>query len=420
MHPNTGRSLNRARFQSEVNVLFLTSRLPFPPIGGDRLRTFNFVKHLGQRHRLTIASFVEHEREREAAEPYLGLCDKLITVPLPRTKSYANCLRGLLSARPLQVHYYASPRMQAAVAEEMARQRYDVVICHLIRMAQYLPVDTSVHKVVDFTDAMSLFYTRSAPLRRTFALSSLISSVESKRVLRYEHETMMKTDESIFISGVDADCFRSSGVTSRLGVVSNGVDLERFPFNPTDRDPNRIVFVGNMRTFANTDAVVFFVNSILPVIKRTRPEATFYIVGNQPSKEVRALHDGQSVFVTGLVDSVVPYLSRAVVQVAPMRACAGVQNKILEALAVGTPVVTTTIGAEGLDASLMAVADTPEEMARITLELMQDAEKRRRRALTGREYVEAHCTWSKCLESLDAVLERASSREEESDALLRG
>jgi sugar transferase (PEP-CTERM/EpsH1 system associated) len=387
-----------------VNVLFLTSRLPFPPVGGDRLRTFQFVKYLSRRHRVTIASFVEHEDEVKDAEAYRDLYDRVIPVVLPRAASYRNCLLGLASTEPLQVHYYASPRMHQVVAEELATHSYDVIFLHMIRMAQYMPESSNVRKVVDFCDAVSLLHRRSARLPHGTGMSSLINRVETLRVGAYEREAIEKADASILISPVDADHFRQAGYAGRIEVVSNGVDVDQFAFNTDRRDDDHIVFVGNMRTFPNTDAVVYFVEEVLPTIRKTRPAAKFYIVGNEPSKRVRALHDGERVIVTGRVDSVIPYVSGAAVVVAPMRACAGVQNKILESLAVGTPVVATTMGAEGLEPGIMTVADSPDDFARAVVELMTDPNKRRERALAGRHYVETHCTWEKSLEKLDEVL----------------
>jgi sugar transferase (PEP-CTERM/EpsH1 system associated) len=370
------------------------------------LRTFQTVKHLSRRHRVTIASFVEHPSEAEAAAPYRELYDGLIPVVLRKQQSYLNCLRGLASSEPLQVHYYASPAMHAAVKSELKTKRYDAVFCHLIRMAQYLPADTNVRKVLDFCDAISLLHERSVALRHGMR-SSLINAVEAKRVGPYERACIRKADVSIFISSVDADYFQRAGVKGHIAVMSNGVDIDAFPFNSGPRDENRIVFVGNMRTFPNTDAVAYFVEEVFPLIRAARPQSVFYVVGNEPSERVQKLHDGRHVIVTGRVDSVVPYLSGAAVTVAPMRAAAGIQNKILESLAVGTPVVTTHVGAEGLDPNLLAVTDSTEEFARATLELMQNESKRRARSLAGRAYVETHCTWDQALTVLDSFLSGA-------------
>jgi len=380
-------------------------------VGGDRLRTFQVVKHLSRRHRVTIASFVEHAQEADAAAPYRDLYERLIPVVLPKEQSHLNCLRGLASSDPLQVHYYASSAMRAAVRGELATGRYDAVFCHLIRMAQYLPDDPGVRKVLDFCDAISLLHARSSPLRHGVGWSSLVNAVEARRVGPYERSCLHRADVSIFISAVDADYFQRAGAKGRIGVMSNGVDIDAFPFHDGARDENRIVFVGNMRTFPNTDAVVYFVEEVLPLIRVARPETTFYIVGNEPPRRVQKLHDGEHVIVTGRVDSVVPYLAGAAVAVAPMRAAVGIQNKILESLAIGTPVVTTHMGAEGLDPDLLAVADSPQAFARATLELMQNETRRRERSRAGRAYVETHCSWDQALSVLDSFLSGAPARE---------
>ena len=395
-----------------MNILFLTSRLPFPPVGGDRLRMCQFLRHLSRRHRVTVASFVESEREAHVAVEYRQLYDRLLPVVLPRSRSYLNCIRGLASTDPLQVRYYSSPRMREVVAEELATRSYDAVFCHLIRMAQYLPDDSRVRKVVDFCDAISLLHDRSMKLRPALGRASLISALEARRVGSYERAAFARTDASIFVSEVDANHFRLAGMTDGITVISQGVDPAQFPFTPDSRDDNRIVFLGNMRTFPNTDAVVYFVKEVFPIIQSERPRAVFYIVGNEPSRRVRALHNGTNVIVTGRVDSVIPYLAGAAVMVAPMRSCAGVQTKILESLAIGTPVVATTMGAEGLDPGIMTVADSPREFADATLELMNNPHLRRERAIAGRAHVDRNCTWENSLERLDSVLAGASATRE--------
>ena len=387
-----------------MNILFLTSRLPFPPVGGDRLRMCQFVRHLSRRHRVTIATFVESEQEARTADAYRDHYDRLIPVVLPRSRSYINCVRGLASSDPLQVRYYSSPRMREVVAQELASHSYDVVFSHLIRMAQYLPGNSSVRKVVDFCDAISLLHARSVELRPALGRASLISAIEARRVGAYERAAFARTDASIFVSEVDADYFRQAGLSTGISVISQGVDVSQFAFHAEPRDDDRILFLGNMRTFPNTDAVVYFARDVFPLIRNERPQAVFYIVGNEPSRRVRALHNGVSVIVTGRVDSVTPYVAGAAVMVAPMRSCAGVQTKILESLAMGTPVVTTSMGAEGLEPSIMAVADSSGDFARATVALMKDPDMRRERAIAGRTYVEKHCTWEKALAGLESIL----------------
>ena len=355
-------------------------------------------------------TFVEDEEQVQDAAPYRELYDRLVPVPLSPAQSWLNCVRGLASSEPLQAHYYKSSRMRAVIAEELARQSYDVAVIHMVRMVPYLD-DVPIRKVVDLCDALSLYHQRGTRVSPGLALSSLIHAVEAKRLGPYETEAIRKGDVTLFISRVDADYFSDAGLANRIAIVRNGVDVETFNFHPERRDDNRIIYLGNMHTFQNTDAAVYFAKEIFPLIKKARPDAVFYIVGNDPSKRVRPLHDGKHVIVTGRVDSVIPYLASAAVTVAPMRAVAGVQNKILESLAVGTPVVTTSIGAEGLEPGVLDVADSPQDFARAVLGLMQDPAKRTERSLAGRAYVEANYTWEKALEPLEGILSGAPTGE---------
>lgn len=388
-----------------MKILFLTSRLPFPPIGGDKLRTFNFIKHLKQRHELTVLSLFENDDELSGIEAYGSFYDKLIPVRVSRFQSYYNCVRGLFSSLPLQVHYYHKAGVKAILEAEL-QQGYDAVICHLIRMAQYLPENGEVCKVVDFTDAISLNYIRSRRYRK--GLFSLVNAIEAHRVLQYEKRAIAHADRALFVSDVDAEFLSNGGNEAKITVVPNGVDLQKFAFYDGPYDENKIAFVGNMRTFPNTDAVCYFVAHVFPMLQRARPGLKFYIVGNAPTKQVSKLHDDKHIFVTGYVESTIPYVRDAAAVVAPMRVGAGIQNKILEALALGTPVVGTSIAAEGLQHQYLSIGDTPAEISRAILDLLENRELRRRQAATGREYVEQSCSWQTNLMRLDSCLENVT------------
>ena len=384
-----------------MKILFLTSRLPFPPVGGDKLRTFNFIKHLNKNHHLTLLSFIENEEELNELSEFEQYYNKIITIKLPKLESYKNCLIGLFSSKPLQIHYYTSDSMEAAVKREL-ENGYDVIFCHLIRMAQYLPNNRNIKKIVDFTDAISLNYIRSKKYRK--GLFSIINYIESKRVLKYELATIDHADTSSFISQIDADFLRTDKNSKKIKVIANGVDFEKFQFYNEGFDENQVTFVGNMRTFPNTDAVLYFTQEVFPILRKVNPKIKFYVVGTEPNREVLNLHDGENVIVTGFVDSVIPYITNSAVLVAPMRVGAGVQNKILESMALGTPVVTTTIGAEGLEKSQLTVADSPAEISQKILELMKDKNLRKQKAIFGRKYIEKKFHWEVVLQNLDKTI----------------
>lgn len=384
-----------------MRILFLTSRLPFPPIGGDKIRTYNFLKYLKTKHEICLISFIESKYELQFISAYKYCYDKIITLKLPKFQSYKNCLKGLISYLPLQVHYYYSKRMSKIVENELSKG-YDVIFCHLIRMAQYLTEDNKIYKIVDLTDAISLNYFRSQKFRKSIFF--LINSLETKRVFDYEINIINKSDLSLLISEIDANFLSKQANKNKIKIVSNGVDLQQFNFYTGSYDKNKIVFVGNMRTFPNTDAVIFFIKKILPIIKKIKPNLRFYVIGNQPTKKVRKFHNGKDIFVSGYVDSIIPYIQDAVVMVAPMRTGSGIQNKILEAFALGIPVVTTPIGAEGLDGSVLNIGNTPEEFAYLVLNLIDNSEIRKTQSIICRKYIEKNFSWQDSLSKLDLYL----------------
>lgn len=384
-----------------MNILFLSSRMPFPPVGGDRVRSFQLLRHLSRRHTITLVTFVENEEQLQAAGAHSDLYHRLVTVPLSRAHSYFNTMLGLASTEPLQAHYYDAPRMHAVLKEEFARNHYDAALVHMIRMCPYLD-DIPVRKVVDLCDALALYHQRATQVSSGLNLATFIHKVEAKRLGAYEAQAIRKSDVTLFISSVDANYYPE--LNHKTAIVCNGVDLNTFPYRAEPRDSHRLVYLGNMKSFQNTDAVVYFATEIFPLIQAALPEAVFTIVGNEPSQRVQALHDGRNIVVTGRVDSVLPYLAQAAVFVAPMRAFAGVQNKILESLAVGTPVVATPIGAEGLAPEMVTVAHSARAFADATLELMRNPGRRQERSLTGRKYIENFYTFEKTFAGLDAVL----------------
>ena len=186
-----------------MNILFLTSRIPFPPVGGDRVRSFQLLRHLSQRHTITLVTFVENEEQLKAAAAYSDLYHRLVTVPLSRAHSYFNTMLGLASAEPLQAHYYHTPRMHAVLKEEFAKNRYDVALVHMIRMCPYLD-DVPVRKVVDLCDALALYHQRATQVSRGLNLATLIHRVEAKRLGAYETQAIRKSDATLFISSVDS------------------------------------------------------------------------------------------------------------------------------------------------------------------------------------------------------------------------
>ncbi|HTO06939.1 MAG TPA: glycosyltransferase [Myxococcota bacterium] len=389
-----------------MRLLALTPRLPYPPVGGDKLRAYEFLARLSARHEIHLCSFVadqaelEHGRALQARHPSISLD----TVVLPVWRSRLNTLIGVASALPLQVHYYRSRRMRALVARTLAERRFDAVYVHLLRMAQYVE-RAPLRRVLDITDAISLVYDRARAMQR--GAFRPIFALEVPRLRRYETRLVRAFDATAVISDVDRDVLAAKGAPAeRLELVNNGVDRQFFAPRAESYDIDRLVFVGNLSSFANTDAAEHMLRDIFPRVRALHGKATLYVVGVSPPASVRAYDGVDGVTVTGAVDDVRPYVERAAASLCPVRVAGGVQNKILESLALGVPVVTSPEGFEGLGArgeeDGVCVAASPDEFARQALALMRDGARRSELGRRGTRFVAQHYDW----ERQTAVLER--------------
>ncbi len=383
-----------------MKILFLTSRFPFPPIGGDKLRFFNILKYLSKNHEASILCFSDKKLPPEILSEYKDFFFEIEVIILPKIISYINCILGLLKGNPLQISYYKSKKMEDLVREKLAHNKFDVIFVHLIRMAEYAK-NYKIYKILDMTDAQSLNYTRAMPY--TTGKWSVIHRFEKELVLNYEKHIWRYFDKTFVVSPVDKEYLIGLDSNINVEVLPNGVDLDKYSFKQNNSETKQICFVGTMKYFPNIDAVVWFCREIFPIIKKEIPETKFYIVGTEPSRRVRELAKIKDVYVTGEVPNVNEYVWNSAVSIAPIRVGAGIQNKILESMALGTPVVTTSIGLEGIDAvpeKHILVADKPDEFARQVIRLIQNKEMCIKIATEARKLIEDKYTWDKVFLSL--------------------
>lgn len=402
-----------------MRLLLLTPRLPFPPVGGDKLRIFTYIQHLAGEHDLSLISFIAHPREREKLKPYRHLFSSVELVHLSRSRSMLNCALGLFSDLPLQVHYYWSRQMQLAVERKLRTERFDLVLVHLIRMAEYVRTLGGVTKVIELTDALSLTYTRASRHRRS--AMKLVDMLERERVKRYEVSVLDHFDRSVMISPVDRAFLWSLAGRDGIDVVPISVNTDYFQYYDGPYDPHSVVFVGNMRTFPNQDSAVYFAREVLPLCRRLVPGMRFTIVGVEPGREVWALRRLPGVEVTGPVQDIRPHLRNALASVCPMRVGAGAKNKVLESMAIGTPVVATPTGVEGVDVvpgENALIATTPAAFAQNLARLVRDPDLRRRLARNGRQMVEHRYAVDKAMSALDTVLGKATRQRAPAAAML--
>jgi len=389
-----------------MNILFLTHRVPYPPDKGDRIRSYHLIRHLARNHRLHLACLAWSREEAAAADGLRELCASMEVIRRSEGWAKWSSLTGLVTGRPLTVPYFRSRELQRSVRRLCRDRSIDLVLVFSSGMAQFADRLSGIPRIIDFADVDSDKWMQYA--RRTAFPRSLIYALEGRRLRKYEKAAAERFDSCLVISRAEADLLRSFCPHCSLKVVSNGVDLEYF--HPQDPSPDslELVFVGVMDYHANVDGVLFFCRDILPLIRRRIPGATFTVVGGRPTPSVRRLARLDGVSVAGYVRDVRPYLSRAAVCVVPLRIARGVQNKILEAMACGRPVVTTSRALEGIEARAgrdLLVADEAGSFADLTVELLQDEKLRERIGRQARVLVEDRYRWERCLRPMDEVIE---------------
>ncbi|QEO44550.1 glycosyltransferase family 4 protein [Vibrio tarriae] len=387
--------------KSRKKILVLTPRFPYPVIGGDRLRIFEICRELSGKYEVTLASLCETQSEMEYIIPNDGVFSSVHRVLLPKWKSYLNCLSALPTRTPLQVAYYSSSKFAKLVIT--LSKDHDLVLPHLIRTADYAK-DLDVKKVLEMTDAISMNYFRVSETKNHAGLKGLIYNIEKKRLNDYEKLIAKSFDCNVLVSKFDQNFLfeDDKDLYGKSLVCSNGVDLEKLPFEFSPSG-NFVVFIGNMYSAQNMDAALWFATEVMPLLRK-HGDYNFKVVGRIKPENERKLKSKEGVIVTGAVDDVVEHARGAIAGVCPVRLAAGVQNKILEYMALGLPTITSTTGLEGLEAtpgSDLLVSNTPTEIVESILLLDADKELAGKIARNANLYVQEHHSWSGKLRPLN-------------------
>ena len=386
-----------------MKILFLSLRCPYPPHRGDRIRAYHFIKQLAQRHSLTVVCFVESDEDIDNLKHLYPFCDRIECVRFQRNHARLNALSRCLSKQPFQLHYWRAKEMQRTIDEVLDESDFDLIQVQFFRMAQYVSTLQEIPRVLDLADSMALNLSRRAALDRS--IKRPLVKLEERRARRYELEITKAFDWATVVSPFDQDYLLQQDETLNLSVVPMGVDLKYFQPTTTKPEPH-LLFTGTMSYFPNSDAVLYFTQEIFPIIRKARPELTFYVVGNYPPQHIQQLANGRDIVVTGHVPDTRPYFEQAAVFVAPLRSGSGMQAKNLEAMGMGVPVVTTSIGALGLDANRgqdLLVADTPDAFAKHVLDLMEDPAHRQTVGNAGRKLVETKYDWPVLIQGLEDI-----------------
>jgi glycosyltransferase involved in cell wall biosynthesis len=370
-------------------LLVLTARYPYPVILGDRLRIYNICKALSERFELTLASLCDRPADLDHQPPD-HLFKSIHRVYLPKWKSYFNVLGALPGHRPLQLAYYNSAEFHELV--QRLAPEHDVVIAHLIRTAQFVPPAGDALRVLEMTDAISMNYERMKALPDGSSWKKLLYAVEAKRVSRYETQVLDRFDKTWLVSEVDAH--HVNGRHRSVEVIPNGVNRDRLP-SLDGGQGNVIACIGNMGYAQNADGCFHFARRILPLI-REQADIRLRVIGMCPPDVRRRLERISGVEVTGRFDRIEPHVRDTFCGICAVRAAAGIQNKVLEYLAMGLPCVTTPQGSEGIKAHPgrdLLVYVSEAGAAHQVLTLYNDFALRRRLAQAGRELTSSRYDW---------------------------
>ncbi|MGM9710380.1 MAG: glycosyltransferase [Prevotella sp.] len=370
-----------------MRVLVLSSKSPYPIHDGAAIRTFQsivFLHRMG--YEVDVLYLSEQDDKKLVEEGLSKYCRNIYQFTMSATTSRINVLRGVFTnGLPLQVNYFFSRKVKKWITKH--QDDYDMVYCNNIRTAEYAKVIRS-KKVLDFVDALSMNY--SSAKNKTKGLWHWIYTLDSYRCSKYEVDQLKVFDKNLIISDVDRRYILKSvtGEQPEISVIENFVRIDKSKRIDQKNVERNILFVGAMNYEPNVTAVTYFVKEVFPSVLKKCPDAKFYIVGKSPREEVKMLASN-NVVVTGFVDDVWDYLKNAMVVVTPMRSGAGLQNKILEALAVGACVVTSDIGFEGLRSApgQPIVARDAKEMTEAVLAFISDVDYRIRQSELSVEYV---------------------------------
>jgi len=386
-----------------MKILFITSRLPYPPYRGDKLKIFNLIKQLSSAHKITLLSFIASQKELEQITFLQPYCDQIYTIHLPKWRSLFNCLKHIFSRTPFQVAWYESSQMHRTARNLIENHGFEIIHVHLIRMAQYAMKGGLAPRLLDLTDAGSLYLRRFLETTGNVAYKVLIKQ-ELGRISRYE-QTLEQFDCCLVCSSVDRDVLLQRAPSAKIELLFNGIDLDYFSMNGAQRQTDyRVICTGNMSYFPNADGVRYFVKEIFPAIKSEIPEAKFFVVGQDPPRKMLKLSN-EDIIVTGFVQDIKEYYFQSTVAVAPIRFGAGTLNKILEPMALGIPVVATPVGVEGLPVQHgchLLVARDSKEFSRSVIRLLRDKKLRENLASNAQQLVRSLYGWKVIAQQLEA------------------
>jgi glycosyltransferase involved in cell wall biosynthesis len=395
-----------------MRVLLLTQVLPYPPDSGPKVKTYYVLKYLAQKHDLTLVSFIRDSDKAEHIRHLESLCQRVITVPIQRSalQDVQFLLKSLATGQPWMMLRDERPAMKQVLLELAAQEHFDVVHADQLNMGQYALLFPKSRKVLDLHNALWVLYKRLAEARPLTDPSKYILLRDWRLLKRYEGELCRRFEAVLAVSEEDRRALIQAGAPPGITVIPIAIDTdEQAQVRHSPNGLPHILHIGTMYWPPNIDGMTWFLDEIYPLIQRAIPEVRCTLVGARPPASlIEYSRKDPSVTVTGYVEDPLPYLEQASLMVVPLRAGGGMRVKILNALSQGIPMVSTTVGCEGIELQNgrdILIADQPQAFAEATVRLLSDQELNGAIRLAGRQTVERLYDYRQACRPLDGLYE---------------
>jgi sugar transferase (PEP-CTERM/EpsH1 system associated) len=396
-----------------MRILYLCHRFPYPPDEGGKIRSYHVIRHLCASHTVTLVSLARSSKEACRGRGIRSSCSDYHIATIRDWQQWMKVLGSFPMPMSASEAYFHSHEMMRIVARQLSLKEFDLIFVHCSSVARYVAHVSSMPKILDFADMDSQKWMQYAGCRR-WPLS-LGYAWEGRKLLAAERRLARCFDLCTVATRAEWATLQSYRTGTASGWFPNGVDAAFFSPGSEPHDPNLISFVGRMDYYPNQECMLRFCRDTLPLLRAERPDLKLIIVGANPSAQVRKLRRLPGVAVTGAVADVRPFVRRSALTVAPLDIARGTQNKILESMAMGVPVVASRLAAEGVDAvpgrHIWAASDPREYRDAIRL-ILSDPAERQRLSSAGRARMLSHHSWSQSMERLDGLIDRAIAARE--------
>ena len=393
-----------------MKILFVANRMPFPPYRGDKLKIYNLMAELIDKHEIHLLTIAENQQDTASIDGLLqplGKSSKTISrieyIYRPIWQSAFFTFLGIFSRKPFQIAFFQSRKFRKKLRFLLETENYDAIHVQHIRMAQYFYGIDKSKVILDLPDAFSMYWQRRRDKSKNI-LQKLFASIEFQRLYEFEKKMIPQFANTLVCSTVDQDfLIKSTGV--KIDLLENGVDVNQFrPRQEIEFVPGRILFTGNMSYAPNIDALHYFIEEIWPLVLNENPNASFVIAGQKPGPWIQSLASDK-ITVTGFVKDLAKEYASANVVISPLRIGAGTQNKVLEALSMNIPVVSSEVGYKGLGLEPgegVIVGKNPTDFSDGILKILNSSQFRNELGTKGGEKIRSRFSWSGIAKKLES------------------